>query len=104
MKVSATRDDWRDIICCGLENQQIDFKSHQNWDTIGRVGRAKFARHAMALANTQGGYVVIGVSEAMFDMPKDMPQGMPQGMPEGKQKKEGSSNPFMPGPPERKKR
>ena len=55
-----------------------------------------------------GDEVVIGVSEAMFDMPKgmpkDMPQGMPEGMPEGKQKKEGSSNPFMPGPPERKKR
>ena len=71
MKVSATRDDWRDIICCGLENQQIDFKSHQNWDTIGRVGRAKFARHAMALANTQGGYVVIGVSEDENGNPTD---------------------------------
>lgn len=63
MKVSAINDDWREIVCCGLENQQIDFKSHQNWEDIGRVGRAKFARHAMALANTQGGYVVVGVSE-----------------------------------------
>lgn len=63
MKVSAVNDNWSEIVCCGLENQQIDFKSHQNWEEIGRVGRAKFARHAMALANTQGGYVVIGVSE-----------------------------------------
>lgn len=63
MKVSAVNDDWSEIVCCGLENQQIDFKSHQNWETIGRVGRAKFARHAMALANTLGGYVVIGVGE-----------------------------------------
>ena len=63
MKVSATNDDWSEIVCCGLENQQIDFKSHQDWEKIGRVGRAKFARHAMAMANTQGGYVVVGVGE-----------------------------------------
>ena len=63
MKISARNEDWREIVCCGLENQQIDFKSHQNWEAIGRVGRAKFARHAMALANTLGGYVVVGVGE-----------------------------------------
>ena len=63
MKVSHTHDDWREIIYCGLENQQIDFKGPQDWNGIGRVGRAKFARHAMALANTIGGYVVVGVGE-----------------------------------------
>ena len=63
MKVSHTHDDWREIIYCGLENQQIDFKGPQDWNAIGRVGRAKFARHAMALANTIGGYVVVGVGE-----------------------------------------
>lgn len=71
MKVSATNDDWSEIVCCGLENQQIDFKSHQNWETIGRVGRAKFARHAMAMANTQGGYVVVGVGEDENGTPND---------------------------------
>lgn len=63
MKVSYNHDDWREIIYCRMENQQIDFKSAQDWNAIGRTGRAKFARHAMALANTQGGYVVIGVGE-----------------------------------------
>ena len=63
MKVSATPNDWREIIYCGLENQQIDFKSPQDWVKIGRSGRAKFARHAIALANTNGGYVVVGVAE-----------------------------------------
>lgn len=71
MNISASHDDWRQIVCCGLENQQIDFKSHQNWETIGRVGRAKFARHAMALGNTQGGYVVVGVSEDENGNPTD---------------------------------
>ena len=71
MNITANPEDWREIVCCGLENQQIDFKSHQNWETIGRVGRAKFARHAMALGNTQGGYVVIGVSEDENGNPTD---------------------------------
>ncbi|MBO4489279.1 MAG: efflux RND transporter periplasmic adaptor subunit [Bacteroidales bacterium] len=51
-----------------------------------------------------GDEVVIGVSEVMAGMPKGMPKDMPQGMPEGKPQKEGSSNPFMPGPPQQKKR
>ncbi|MBQ6472845.1 MAG: ATP-binding protein [Victivallales bacterium] len=63
MIVTAEPEDWAPIIQCGLENQQIDFKGPQDWDAIGRVGRAKFARHAIALANTQGGYVVVGVLE-----------------------------------------
>lgn len=71
MNITANPEDWREIVCCGLENQQIDFKSHQNWETIGRVGRAKFARHAMALGNTLGGYVVVGVSEDENGNPTD---------------------------------
>jgi hypothetical protein len=63
MIISPQHADWREIVYCGLENQQIDFKAAQNWNEIGRVGRAKFARHLMALANTAGGYIVIGVSE-----------------------------------------
>ncbi len=70
MKVSAEHDDWGKIVYCGLENQQIDFKAPQNWNTIGRAGRAKFARHAIALANTSGGYVVIGVGEDENGNPK----------------------------------
>lgn len=52
-----------------------------------------------------GEEVVIGVSEAIAGMPKGMPEGgMPQGMSQGKSQKEGSSNPFMPGPPQKKQR
>ena len=63
MKVSAYSEDWSEIVYCRLENQQIDFKAPQNWNLIGRPGRAKLARHAIAMANTLGGYVVIGVGE-----------------------------------------
>lgn len=69
MRVSAAIEDWRTIVYCKLENQQIDFKAPQNWNEIGRVGRAKLARHAIALANTMGGYVVIGVGEDASGIP-----------------------------------
>lgn len=69
MKVSAYSDDWSEIVYCRLENQQIDFKAPQNWNLIGRSGRAKLARHAIAMANTLGGYVVIGVGEDANGIP-----------------------------------
>ena len=69
MKVSAYSDDWREIVYCRLENQQIDFKAPQNWNLIGRPGRAKLARHAIAMANTLVGYVVIGVGEDANGIP-----------------------------------
>ena len=53
----------------------------------------------------EGEQVVLGVSEAMPGMPPGMPSGMPSNMPKGmKEGKGGSSNPFMPSPPQRKTR
>lgn len=63
MQVSLRHDNWSEIVQYGLENQQIDFKAAQNWNDLDKHGKAKFARHAMALANTQGGYIVVGVGE-----------------------------------------
>lgn len=63
MQVSLRHDSWNEIVQYGLENQQIDFKAAQNWNDLDKHGKAKFARHAMALANTLGGYIVVGVGE-----------------------------------------
>lgn len=63
MKISIDNTDWKAIVYRSTENQQCDYKSPMDWNLIGRIGRAKIARHAMALANTRGGYVVIGVGE-----------------------------------------
>ena len=53
----------------------------------------------------EGEQVVLGVSEAMPGMPSGMPSEMPSNMPKGmKEEKRGSSNPFMPSPPQRKTR
>ena len=55
--------DWEKIIKRGVESDELDYKAAQNWNKLSRTGRAKFARHCMALANTKGGYVVVGVGE-----------------------------------------
>ena len=55
--------DWHAIIYRGVESQTLDYKAAQNWNELNRIGKAKFARHAMAMANTKGGYLVVGVGE-----------------------------------------
>jgi len=55
--------DWRSIIYRGFESEELDYKAAQNWLKLNRCGKAKFARHCMALANTNGGYLVVGVGE-----------------------------------------
>lgn len=55
--------DWRELIYRGVESQTLDYKAAQDWNALPRVGKAKFARHAMAMANTKGGYIVVGVGE-----------------------------------------
>lgn len=55
--------DWRSIIFRGIESDELDYKAAQNWHELPRAGRAKFVRHCIAMANTKGGYVVVGVGE-----------------------------------------
>lgn len=55
--------EYRDLIYRGVESDELDYKAAMNWNKIPRAGRAKIVRHAIALANTKGGYVVIGVGE-----------------------------------------
>lgn len=55
--------DWSTIIYKGAESDELDYKAAQNWNELSRGGRAKFVRHCLALANTKGGYIVVGVGE-----------------------------------------
>ncbi|MDD3116281.1 MAG: ATP-binding protein [Victivallaceae bacterium] len=55
--------DWESIIYRGVESDELDYKAAQDWSKLNRAGRAKFARHCLAMANTKGGYVVVGVGE-----------------------------------------
>lgn len=55
--------DWKSIIYRGVESDELDYKAALNWSKLNRGGRAKFARHCLAMANTKGGFVVVGVGE-----------------------------------------
>ena len=61
--MQKNRTDWRSIIFRGVESDELDYKAAQNWHELSRAGRAKFVRHCIAMANTKGGYVVVGVGE-----------------------------------------
>ncbi len=60
---AAERPDWREIIYRGVESEVLDYKAAMNWNTLTRAGKGKLVRHALALANTRGGDIVIGVGE-----------------------------------------
>ncbi len=61
--------DWRPIIYRGVESEELDYKASQDWNELSRAGKAKFVRHCMALANTKGGYIVVGVGEDQAGRP-----------------------------------
>ncbi len=61
--METEQPDWEQLIRRGVESDELDYKAAQNWHELSRGGRAKFARHCLAMANTKGGYVVVGVGE-----------------------------------------
>ncbi|MCH2175064.1 MAG: putative DNA binding domain-containing protein [Lentisphaeria bacterium] len=58
-----TEEEWRSLVYQAFETDQLDYKAHMDWNRIGRSGRAKLLKHCLALANTRGGYIVVGVGE-----------------------------------------
>ncbi len=60
---SSSKVDWAAIVRRGVESDELDYKAAQNWSALNRREKAKFTRHCMALANTKGGYIVVGVGE-----------------------------------------
>jgi len=55
--------NWSEIIYRSIESEEIDYKAAQNWSKLSAAGKAKFVRHCLAMANTKGGYIVVGVGE-----------------------------------------
>ena len=55
--------DMRELIYRGVESEELDYKAAMSWTAMSRAARAKIVRHCLALANTKGGYIVIGVGE-----------------------------------------
>ena len=61
--MSESEDILKELVYRGIESDVLDYKSAMNFNTIPRSAKAKFARHCLALANTRGGHIVVGVSE-----------------------------------------
>jgi hypothetical protein len=61
--------DWSELIKRGIESDTLDYKAAQNWTKLSKGGKAKFARHCLGMANTKGGYVVVGVGEDASGQP-----------------------------------
>lgn len=55
--------DLAELVYRGVESEYLDYKSALNWTRMSRVAKAKIVRHCLALANTKGGCIVIGVGE-----------------------------------------
>ncbi|MEA4862337.1 MAG: helix-turn-helix domain-containing protein [Victivallaceae bacterium] len=55
--------NFRSLIYRQVESDTLDYKAAMNWLKIPQSTRAKFVRHCLALANTRGGCVVVGVGE-----------------------------------------
>ena len=63
--------DWKAVVYRGIESEELDFKAAQNWTKLKRSAKGKFVRHCLALANTKGGYIVVGVGENKAGKPVD---------------------------------
>ena len=63
--------DWKAVVYRGIESEELDFKAAQNWTKLKRSSKAKFVRHCLAMANTKGGYIVVGVGEDKAGKPVD---------------------------------
>ena len=60
-----------ELVKRGVESEVLDYKSAMNWNLMSRPARAKIIRHCLAMANTKGGSVVIGVGEDQSGHPSD---------------------------------
>ena len=64
--------DWKSIIYRGVESEELDYKAALDWRKLNRGSKAKFVRHCLAMANTKGGYIVVGVGEDSAGQPSLM--------------------------------
>ena len=61
--MTENTDNFEELVKRGVESDILDYKGPMDFRAIGRPGQAKIARHMAALANPNGGHIVIGVGE-----------------------------------------
>ena len=57
-------DDLKDIVLRGFESKDLDYKSPIAWDESDKKASCELVKDILGMANTLGGYIVIGVSES----------------------------------------
>lgn len=55
--------DWESLILRGVEGKDLDYKGPCAWDGYDKKTRCELVKDILALANTGGGWLVIGVRE-----------------------------------------
>ncbi len=55
--------DFAEMVYRGVESDVLDYKAALCWTKMPRTAKAKIVRHCLALGNTKGGSIVIGVGE-----------------------------------------
>lgn len=63
--------DLAEVVRRKVESDELDYKAAMNWRTISRQQKGKIVRHLTAFANTNGGFLVIGVGENSSGVPSD---------------------------------
>jgi len=57
------KHDFAELVRRGVESDVLDYKAALCWTKMSRQAKGKIVRHCLALANTKGGCIVIGVGE-----------------------------------------
>ncbi len=61
---SILPDDLKDILLRGYETKDLDYKAPIMWDENNKKACCEVVKDILGMANTLGGYIVIGVSES----------------------------------------
>jgi hypothetical protein len=51
------------VVCKGVESRDFDYKGPGSWKEFGTEARCQLTKDILAMANTSGGSIVIGVEE-----------------------------------------
>lgn len=55
--------DWEVVLRRGVESKELDYKGPCAWEKDDKKARCELVKDILAMANTKGGFIVIGVNE-----------------------------------------
>lgn len=63
LKIGATMKDLKQIIMRGYESKNVDYKGPGKWDETDKKACCELVKDILAMSNSEGGFLVIGVAE-----------------------------------------